>query len=255
MTETRYGFKFLDPTGATYYNGIETVYPLPAPGEKWGPEFVHPNPAEPDGKDCGPGRWHVMKRPSADHAPDSWWPWYVQSTGVIVGESKKKFGTTALRLRRISQKAWHRIIRMGWCSSANLSGANLFKANLHKANLYGANLSWANLYGANLSGADLYGANLYVANLYGADLFRANLSGANLFRSNLFGAYLSGANLSGANLHKADLSWANLSGANLSDANLSGADLYKANLSGARYDEYTRFPSGFDMSRLEVVDE
>jgi hypothetical protein len=167
------GFKFLDASGATHRNGIETVYPLPAPGEKWGPEFIHPDPAEPDGNDCGPGRWHVMKKPNARYAPPNWWPWYVRSTGTVLGDSNEKYGTTALQLRRISPRTWHRMIRLGWCSGAELTGSYLYGADLTGANLYGADL-----YGANLTGADLTGANLTGANLYGADLRRAELTGA-----------------------------------------------------------------------------
>jgi hypothetical protein len=147
------GFKFLDPTGATYHNGNATIYPLPGPGEKWGPELVHPNPAEPDGSDCGPGRYHIMKRPTNPYGPRNWWPWYVVSTGETIGESSEKFGTAALKLRRISPAVWHRIIRLGWCRDANLRGANL----------RGADLRYADLRGADLRGADLRGADLRYA--------------------------------------------------------------------------------------------
>jgi hypothetical protein len=37
-------FKFLTPYNTTQYNGIETVYPVPGPGEKWGAWFRHPEP-------------------------------------------------------------------------------------------------------------------------------------------------------------------------------------------------------------------
>jgi len=53
------------------------------------------------------------------------------------------------------------------------------------------------------------------------------------------------ANLEGADLRSADLRSADLRSANLSGANLSGADLY-----GAKHNEYTRWPEGFDKSRL-----
>jgi len=91
-----------------------------------------------------------------------------------------------------------------------------------RADLYGANLS-----SANLSGASLFRADLSSANLSGASLFRADLSGADLSRADLSGADLSRANLSGANLSGADLSSANLSGADLRGANLFGANLSK----------------------------
>ena len=196
MTETRYGFKFLTPWGSTldrwpdgskdkrHGQEAETVYPLPAPGEKWGPWFEHPNPAEPDGDDCGPGRWHVMKRPSARYAPRTWWVWYAECRG-IVGESNEKFGCTEMRLRRITRRVFWRMIHLGWMKRADLR--------------------WADLSGAYLSGAYLRGANLRGAYLRGADLRGANLSGAYLSGANLSGADLRGANLSGAYLRWADL--------------------------------------------------
>jgi hypothetical protein len=261
------GFKFLDPAGSTHRNGKETVYPLPRPGEKWGPEFIHPDPADPDGEDCGPGRWHVMKRPDARYAPNNWWPWYVQSTGTVLGESSEKYSTTALKLRRISPKVWHRIIRLGWCRRSNLYGGNLYWADLKGANLYGADLERANLYGVDLSEANLSKAKLIKANLRraylegaileGAIFYGANLSRAKLRRANLRGANLYGADLESADLYEADLSnaklgWANLSGANLYGAKLEGTDLFGTDLSNADHNVHTVWPDGFDKARLEA---
>jgi hypothetical protein len=180
------GWKFLTPWGSTQYNEGEFFYPLPAPGEKWGAWIAHPEPVKPDGKDCGPGRLHVMRRLSAKYAPRTWWPWYVQYRGVV-GESDEKVGARELRLRRVPARVFWRIIRL-WGKGANLRGANLWGADLTGANLWGANLWGANLRGANLRGADLSGANLTGANLRGADLSGANLTGANLRDAYLRGA-------------------------------------------------------------------
>jgi hypothetical protein len=209
------GFKWLDPTGATEYNGVRTVYPLPGPNEKWGPIFKHPESVDPDGKDCGPGGWHIMKRLRNVYGPRNGWPWFARSVGEVLGESDEKFRTTAIQLRRITPKAFYRMIRLGFCSGANLSEANL---------------RYADLRGANLRNADFRNANLRYAYLRGA-----NLSGANLRN-----AYLRNADLRNADLRNADLGYANLSGANLSGANLSGA-----NLSDADYNDYTIWPTGF----------
>lgn len=57
------------------------------------------------------------------------------------------------------------LIRDGWCTGADLAGANLAWAYLARANLAGANLA-----GAYLAWANLAGANLAWANLAGADL-------------------------------------------------------------------------------------
>ena len=154
MTDHGYGFKFLNPYGATQYNNEDFLYPLPLPDQKWGEWIEHPDPAEPDGNDCGPGRLHVMLRLSAQYAPNDWYPWFVEWEGLI-GESNEKCGVRRLRLRRITTKAFHKIIRTGYCRGADLTGANLRGADLTGANLRGAYLRGANLRGANLRGAYL----------------------------------------------------------------------------------------------------
>ena len=162
MSAQKLYWKFLTPYGATEYQGNEFVYNLPGRDEKWSKPTMHPDPFDGvDGDDCGPGRLHAMCKPDARYAPPNWWIWGCRPVGRIVSQSDEKIGAEGLELRRVSKKAFWRMIRLGWLSRANLSGANL---------------SGADLYGANLSGADLYGANLSRADLYGANLSRANLS-------------------------------------------------------------------------------
>ena len=223
-----YGWKFLTPLGSTEGNDVPgnehkrgqtaaTYYELPRPGRKWGAWQVYPRPHAPDGKDCGDGRWHIMKRLDARYAPESWWPWFAEYRGVI-GESDEEIGVSELRLRRVRPEVFWRIARFGYLQNAHLygahlCGANLIGANLSGANLFGADLRDANLSGANLSGADLFGADLRDANLSGADLSNADLSGANLSGASLFGANLSGADLSGADLSGAHMRGAHMRGA------------------------------------------
>jgi hypothetical protein len=228
--EVRHGWKFLTPWGTTeqYY----TEYPLPAPGKKWGAWLEHPQPAATDGNDCGAGRWHVMKRLSAEYAPRNWWPWFAEARG-IVGEGAEKFGATAIRLRRVRPAVFARMIRLGWCKGANLYRAYLRDANLTGANLESANLEGAYLRDANLTGANLESAYLRDANLTGANLESAYLRDADLTDAYLRDANLTGANLTGADLYRADLYRANLRGANLRDADLTDADLTGADLRGA----------------------
>jgi hypothetical protein len=126
MTQT--GWKFLTPYGATEY-GVETIYPLPQPGEKWGPWFEHPEPGIIDNEPCGPGGWHFMHRLDARYAPLNWWPWFCQVDGVL-GQNEEKGRAIKIRLRRINKRTWWRIIRLGWCRGANLSGADLSEADL-----------------------------------------------------------------------------------------------------------------------------
>jgi hypothetical protein len=236
---TQYGWKFLDPTGSTYQGENQFRYVLPRPDEKWGEPTFAPNPiAEDDGVNCGAGRLHLMRKPTNPYRPRNWWPWYAKGEGVVTAGDSKKFGATSVRLRMVRPKAWHRIIRLGWCKGAylrdaNLNGADLRGANLSGSHLSGANLTWANLSGANLSCAILRGATLIGADLIGADLTSAILRGANLSGANLSGADLSGANLKNANLWGANLNGANLSGANLTGANLANANLAGTDLRGA----------------------
>ena len=221
-------FKFLDGSGCTYYEGKPFAYNLPGRGEKWGVPTMHPEPAEPDGKACGPGRLHLMNGLDAQYAPPGWWPWWARGVGEQIGGDHEKTAFAGIQLRRIDRLTFWRCLRppFNWGKDADLSWANLRGANLSEADL-----SWANLSEADLRGANLSGANLRGANLSGANLSWANLSGANLSGANLRGAYLSWANLSGANLRGAYLSWANLSGAN--------------------HDKYTTWPDGFELPREE----
>lgn len=97
---------------------------------------------------------------------------------------------------------------------------------------------------------DLTGANLTNANLIEIDLRDADLSGTHLINADLNGAFLRRANLRRSVLHDADLARADLRGAYLDSADLSGADLHSADLSHAdltkiKYDDRTRWPSGF----------
>jgi len=229
MMTINHGWKFLTPYGSTIYKGEDFVYSLPQPGQKWGPWIEHPDPAEPDGISCGPGRLHVMKKLSADYAPRGWWPWYVEYSDCdVIGESWGIVSVRKLRLRRLNANSFWRLIRLGYCQ-----GSDLWGANLQEASLWGADLQGANLRAANLREANLRGASLQEANLRGAKLWGAILRGVNLQEANLRGANLRGADFQGADLRRADLWGADLRGTNLWGAHFEGADLRRADLRGA----------------------
>ena len=220
------GWKFLDPTGATYphrRDGTkEMVYLLPRPGQKWGDWMRHPNPAEPDGRTCGPGRFHIMRRLDALYAPPQWYPWFAEIRGVLGADEVKASGTE-IRLRRVPPRVFWRIIRLGWCAGNDLREAPLGGADLHGANLSGTDLSDADLRYADLTHANLAGANMQFARLdeaclRGADLHRADLRGAILRHADLRYASLRYANLRGADLRGAVLDSTDLSGAKLDGA-------------------------------------
>ena len=243
LIQTGLGFKFLDPKGCTEYGGKKFQYKLPK-GRGWGPWNVHPEPAVQDGKDCGPGRLHVMLNLNARYAPPKWRAWYCEFSD-IVGGSNEKVGVRMLRLKRMAKQDLWAILQNG---GAYLTGADLRRAYLRGAYLMGANLRRADLRGANLTGANLTGADLRRA-----DLMDADLTGANLRRADLMDADLTGAYLTGADLRRADLGGANLTGANLRGANLTGADLTGADLRRATANEKTIWPPSFDPSQVGVL--
>jgi uncharacterized protein YjbI with pentapeptide repeats len=152
---------------------------------------------------------------------------------------------------------------------ASLPHANLRFANLPGSDFTGANMPWARLTCSNLRRACLERATLVRANIRMANLRGANLSAANLQQAVLADTCLRGCLFYGADLRSADLRCANLRNAKLQSAQLGGAylgyanlidtllydaDLTDADLDGvrlrrARYDEHTRWPSGFDPER------
>jgi len=207
-TEIVTGWKFLDPSCCTKHDGVYNPYPVPQPGEEWGPWYRHPEPGAPDGNLCGSGGWHIMLKFDARFAPINWWPWIAEGRGLL-GSDELKARVTEIRLKRMTLDDLSQFIRE-------------------------TNLSYADLGGANLIYADLRGADLRNANLSYADLSGANLSYANLSYADLGGADLSGASLRGADLGYAKLSGADLGGTNLSGANLEGVRLYGANISLAK---------------------
>lgn len=162
MSDWKYGWRFLNAAGGTNPHSDREHYSvLPIPGEKWSGWTEHPNPARPDGNDCGAGRLHVMFKPSAKYAPRNWWIWYVRwKKEDEVGRSNEKAGVTRYQLRRVRPVVLHRMIRLGWFAGLYLSGANLCGAYLWNADLRGADLRDANLSGADLRDADLSGADL-----------------------------------------------------------------------------------------------
>lgn len=251
-----YGWRFLNGAGGTNPNSAarEHYSVLPAPNQKWSDWTSHPNPAQPDGGDCGSGRLHVMNIPSAKYAPAGWYIWYARwKKEDELGRSAEKTGVKRYQLRRVRPAVLCRMIRLGWfanmeldyivLNSAKLRGANLSGASLAFSLMNGSDMALTNLFEANFQYAslrhcDLNGANLDSARFVGADLSFASFSHATMSDANLSftrarGAYLYAANLGGANLTNADLSGANLMNANLFDANLTGANFSGANLTGA----------------------
>ena len=174
-----YGFKALGPTGCTHYGGEPFIYNLPQRGQKWA-VTEHPEPAEHDGEECGPGGLHVHNSLSLRYGPPGAWPWFVRyrsDDAIGGGPRHDKTRVTRLEVRRVHPRTLARCLRppFNWGCGADLRGANLVGADLRGANLVGADLRGADLRGANLVGADLRGAYLVGADLRGAYLYGANL--------------------------------------------------------------------------------
>jgi hypothetical protein len=77
-------FKFLSPSGETYYQDKSFAYTLPKPDQKWSDATMHPNPSNPDGLSCGAGRLHLMKSLDASYAPANWWPWGARGVLLLI---------------------------------------------------------------------------------------------------------------------------------------------------------------------------
>lgn len=132
-----------------------------------------------------------------------------------------------------------------------------------------ANLDGAFLAGANLQGADLTEATFREADLSGVDLRNAKLEWTRFTRTNFTGANLEGGDLSHVRLDKVKLRNANLrnlkgigtgEAADFRDSDLRGADLSglsdemsKSVFKGAKYDKFTKWPSGFDPAAAGAV--
>jgi len=220
------GVKFTDQNGCTMpsvLNGGKQSYLLPSKDSNglWTPSgWTYPADGaqdQPDERDCGPHRIHIMLAVNAMHAPHSWNAWYALGVGII-GLDNEKAGVQKVCL--LAPVDIPDLARRGLLRGANLRGANLQGAYLHGAYLEKAYLEGAYLEGAYLREAYLHGADLRGADLRGADLQRAYLQ-----RAYLLGAYLQRADLRGANLQGADLWGANLRMAYLREADLRGAEL------------------------------
>ncbi|MBD3260909.1 MAG: hypothetical protein GF334_04405 [Candidatus Altiarchaeales archaeon] len=65
----------------------------------------------------------ITKGPDARYATRNWWPWFAQGREVL-GHSREKARVVEIRLRRVTPRVFWRIIRLGWCNEADLSGAD-----------------------------------------------------------------------------------------------------------------------------------
>ena len=125
---------------------------------------------------------------------------------------------------------------------------------LDECDLRRADFAGQNLDGACLTGSDLREADLTGTSLYWARAFRANFDGAILLHAELNGANLEEATFRGADLRGAYLSLDRLLGApSLAGADLTGAETEGAIFIGCTYNEFTKFPAGFDPAKHGMI--
>jgi len=118
-------YKFTKPDGTTEHDGHIFQYPLPKNNNSEPGDWIEAPKAldVADGKDCGPGRLHLMKIPFPTYAP---WPYICNEAepgGVLVGESEEKAGYTKCRLlRTLTDEELDNLIEQEFKKRFNMSG-------------------------------------------------------------------------------------------------------------------------------------
>lgn len=146
---------------------------------------------------------------------------------------------------------------------ADLRGADFRRLDLtglelRNACLDGAAITAATLADADVRGASFRGALLGSVSLLGTRLEGAALDGADVIGCDAVGTVFRHGSLRGARLDTSDLNGADLTGVDLSGAqayaaNLRGACLAGAKLAGVVYDQWTRWPDGFQPEACGAV--
>jgi uncharacterized protein YjbI with pentapeptide repeats len=90
-------------------------------------------------------------------------------------------------------------------------------------------------------------------NLRNVDLYGSDLSGASLRNADLRNAVLYQCNLSGCRFNQANLEGANLEEAHVEGADFSTAKLIKVIFHNTKFDDNTKWPTGFDPIPLGAV--
>jgi hypothetical protein len=93
---------------------------------------------------------------------------------------------------------------------------------------------------------DYYGKRWKLADMPGQVLACLDLRGAEWFGVDLHRARFVGCDFRGADLRSANLRRARLWKCDLAGADLTGADLTRVEVMGDTYDDFTRWPAGFD---------
>lgn len=113
-------------------------------------------------------------------------------------------------------------------TGGSLKNADAANTDFSNATLVNGDLSFADLVGSRFRDARLLGADLYATDLTTADFRNANLASSDLRSSNVSGVDLRGVNLGNAGIEFAS---------NLDVANFDSL---------SRYNQWTKFPTGFD---------
>jgi uncharacterized protein YjbI with pentapeptide repeats len=125
-------------------------------------------------------------------------------------------------------------------SNAKLGGAELDRFDLRGTKFDGASLAKGSLWDSQLQGASFVGTTLSNARMGYAKCQGASFEGATFSRTTAYNTNFQGANLRNAVLKKADFTDTNLCG-----ADFTGATLEEVDFDRAKFDNDTKFPTGF----------
>jgi len=120
---------------------------------------------------------------------------------------------------------------------------------LNQVDVWFANCEYGNFSKVKWREAILLNVVFNHTNLSAADFERTSFCGEELGSCEMRNANLSAANLRGCDLRCVNLTGANLRGADLSGADLFGVTLTSTILTDVIWDQETRWPDGFDITR------
>lgn len=156
----------------------------------------------------------------------------------------------------------------GILSDRDFSKQNLDDANFEDAILKNTKFERASLKNCNFQGAKLEGTNLSYADMTGSDFRKSSFHWPSIYLANFNGADLSGIDLNGQSTSEMKFREAKLRGTKGFNriygtdyymADLRGADLSTAvlldrtNFRKAKFDQFTRWPKGFDVKDKGLV--
>ena len=189
-----------------------------------------------------------------------------------ISESESTEWYQRLRNRRSTPTKWYQrprdkeLLKLKYFDNLNLKKANFSMSNMWKVSFKSSNLEQAKFVESTI-----YRSFFNDSNLKKADFTNASIESNTFSYCNMRKANFTDANMSSSNLENTDLRGANFTNAVLELAIFTNADLRGADLRGAVfekvyntfdskptfkhaiYDNYTRFPEGFNYKQHEIM--